>query len=101
MRRFVALAFAGAALQVSGCSAGPDPIAFQNRVFYNYDDPFADISPFEQRYPPLDLGERAPNPEYIGVTVVGGSIHLSRPKNWVIRTASNKPEERYIEYVSP
>ena len=99
MGRFAALALG--ALSLSGCSAGPDPIAFQNRVFYHYDDPFADAAPFEQRYPPLDLAEQTPNPEYIGVTVIGGSIHLSRPKSWIIRTASNKPEERYIEYVSP
>ena len=79
----------------------PDPVAFENRVFYHYSDLNADPSPFEQRYPPLDLGERAPNPEYIGVSVIGANIHLSRPKNWVIRTASNKPEERFIEYVSP
>src|SRR5215831_7279412 len=100
MSRLVALVVTSGAV-FSGCSAGPDPIAFQNRVFYHYDDPFADISAFEQRYPPLDLSEQAPNPEYIGVTVIGGSIHLSRPKNWVMRTESNKPTERYIEYVSP
>jgi hypothetical protein len=99
MGRSLALALGLGAL---GCSASPDPIAFQNRVFYHYDDPLSsDTSAFEQRYPPLDLAEQTPNPEYIGVTLIGGSIHLSRPKNWVIRTASNKPEERYIEYVSP
>ena len=92
----------GAASSVMGCGAHtPDPIAFQNRVFYNYDDPNADLAAFEQRYPPLDLAEAAPNPEYIGVSVIGTNIHLSRPKNWVVRTASNQPQERYIEYVSP
>jgi hypothetical protein len=99
MGRLVALVLG--ALTLAGCGAGPDQVAFTNRVFYHYDDPFADIAPFEQRYPPLDLTEQTPNPEYLGVTVIGGSIHLSRPKNWIIRTASNKPEERYIEYVSP
>ena len=91
----------GAIFGALGCQSGPDPIAFQNRVFYNYDDPNADINAFEQRYPPLDLAEQAPNPEYIGVSVIGWNIHLSRPKNWVVRTASNKAEERFIEYVSP
>jgi hypothetical protein len=95
---FVVLASAAAGV---GCAHGPDPIAFENRVFYNWDDPSADPAPFEQRYPPLDLAEAAPNPEYIGVSVIGANIHLSRPRNWVMRTASNKPEERYIEYVSP
>jgi hypothetical protein len=92
---------AGAAYAVAGCAHGPDPIAFQNRVFYQYDDPAGDAAAFEQRFPPLDLAEQAPNPEYLGVTVIGGSIHLSRPRNWILRTASNKPEERFIEYVSP
>ena len=41
------------------------------------------------------------NPEYVGVSVIGSKIHLSRPKNWVIRAASNRAEQRYIEYVSP
>lgn len=99
---FVLLAGASAVASVTGCATHiPDPIAFQNRVFYNYDDPNADLAAFEQRYPPLDLAEAAPNPEYIGVSVIGANIHLSRPKNWVVRTASNKATERYIEYVSP
>jgi hypothetical protein len=99
----LAIAIIASALPFSiGCSSAPDPIAFQNHVFYQYDQLAQhDTSAFEQRYPPLDLEARIPNPEYIGVTVIGGSIHLSRPKNWVIRTASNKPEERFIEYVSP
>jgi hypothetical protein len=103
MMRTISFALAAcAAISVTGCGAHtPDPIAFQNRVFYNYDDPNGDVSAFEQRYPPLDLGEQTPNPEYIGVSVIGANIHLSRPKNWVVRTASNKEQERYIEYVSP
>lgn len=85
-----------------GCRGAPEPIAFENRVFYHYDDPnAAELSLFEQRYPPLDLGERAPNPEYWGVTVLTGAVHISRPKNWILRTASLKPEERFVEYVSP
>jgi hypothetical protein len=105
MTRRTALALAAGALALmnGGCGGAhtPDPIAFTNRVFYNYDDPNADLAAFEQRYPPLDLAEQAPNPEYIGVSVIGANIHLSRPKNWVVRTASNKETERYIEYVSP
>jgi hypothetical protein len=101
MTRTMALVLgASAAASVSACH-GPEPIAFKNHAFYNYDDPTPTISPFEQRYPPLDLAEQAPNPEYIGVSVIGSSIHLSRPKNWVIRVASNQAEQRYVEYVSP
>jgi len=95
----VSLTVAAAALLA--CSGGPEPVAFTNHVFYQYDDPNATVLPFEQRYPPLDLAERAPNPEYIGVTVIGSAIHLSRPRNWVIRSASNQAEQRYIQYISP
>lgn len=92
---------ASASMGVCGCAGTPDPIAFKNRIFYQYDDPNSVAANFEQRFPPLDLALRDPNPEYQGVSVIGGTIHLSRPTNWKIRTASNKPEERYIEYVSP
>jgi len=85
----------------SGCRSAPDPIAFENRVFYHYDDPNADLNAFERRYPPLDFAEKAPLPEYIGVAVLGGAIRLSRPKNWVLTYASNKPTERFVQYVSP
>ncbi len=105
MHRRWPLAFLGVAALASaatGCARQvPEPVAFENRVFYHYYDVDADPSAFEKRYPPLDLGEERPNPEYLGVSVIGQSIHLSRPKHWVIRTASNKPEERFIEYVSP
>jgi hypothetical protein len=87
---------------LAGCARQvPEPLAFQNKVFYHYYDVDADPSLFEKRYPPLDLAQEAPNPEYLGVSLIGQSIHLSRPKNWVLRTASNKPEERFIEYISP
>lgn len=89
------------AVVAGGCRSAPDPIAFNNRVFYQYDDPNADINEFEQRYPPLDLPEKEPFPEYVGVTVLKGAIHMSRPKNWVLAFASNKPTERFVQYVSP
>lgn len=102
MRRLgCVLAAAVLALSAWGCGHRPDPIAFKNRVFYHYADPNADPSAFEQRYPPLDLAEKEPNPEYIGVSLLEKTIHLSRPKNWVMRTASNMPAERYVEYISP
>ena len=88
-------------LLVSGCAHAPDPIAFENRVFYHYSDADADPSAFEKRYPPLDLEEKTPNPEYIGVAVLGSTIRLSRPRNWVLRTASNQHAERFVEYISP
>ena len=92
---------ASTAFAAAGCRSTPDPIAFNNRVFYQYDDPNADINEFEQRYPPLDLAEKEPFPEYIGVTLLKGAVHLSRPKDWVLSYASNKPTERFVQYVSP
>jgi hypothetical protein len=97
----VALGAAG----LGGCASGPAPVAYENRTFYNWGFPGAgaggDMSAFEQAYPPLDLAEKAPNPEYMGVCVLGGHVCLSRPKNWVIRGASTQIGGRYIEYVSP
>jgi hypothetical protein len=91
------------ALASSACSGSPEPLAFQNQVFYYDADSSSggDLSAFEQRYPPLDLAQKDPNPAYLGVGIIGGSIHLSRPVDWRIIKASNKPEERYIKYVSP
>jgi hypothetical protein len=91
----------GAAANVTACSQGPETLAFKNHVFYQYDNAAAKARPFEEPYPPLDLAVQAPNPEYIGVSVLGADIHLSRPRNWVIRGASNQAEQRYIQYVSP
>ncbi len=47
------------------------------------------------------MRQAEPFPEYTGVTVLKGAIHLSRPKDWVLAYASNKPTERFIQYVSP
>jgi hypothetical protein len=89
---------------VTGCgSSTPELVAFENKTFYQYDSAGAggDMTGFEQHYPPLDLSAKAPNPEYQGKTILGAGVHISRPTNWVIRAASNTPEKRYIEYVSP
>ena len=91
----------GAVIAALGCAHSPDPITYRNRIFYHYADPNADPDAFEQKYPPLDLAEKDPNPEYVGVSLLGATIHLSKPKNWVMRTASNAPAERYVEYISP
>jgi hypothetical protein len=89
-------------LATTGCRSAPEPIAFENRVFYQYDEASSrNIKDFEDDYPPLNLAEKSPNPEYVGKTILGGTIHISRPKNWVLRAGRNKPEERYVQYVSP
>ena len=84
----------------TGCASGPEPIAFQNEVFYAYDQlSDSDLSRFEVRYPPLDLESKQPG--FIGVGVLGSKVRFSRPKNWQIRSASNRPQARFIEYMSP
>ena len=91
-----------AACFVGACSGAPE-IAAKNRTFYDWAAATgADgAAAFEQRYPPLDLAEQPPRPEYIGVTVLRGGVHLSRPKDWVMRDADNAPGQAHVQYVSP
>lgn len=96
-----ALVLGALSLTALGCSSAPEPVAFQNRVFYQYDEFAGEISPFERRYPPLDRAEEPPNPQYIGVCVLEGAACFPRPRNWIVRRASLSPEKRFIEYVSP
>lgn len=86
-----------------GCSGGPAPDAFRNKVFYQYDTlgARAGAGAIERPYPPLDLSASPPLPDYVGVSVMGDAVRLSRPKNWVIRAANGYPEHRFVEYVSP
>jgi hypothetical protein len=100
----VSLATAVAAVcWLSACGGAPEKAAFQNKVFYQYDtlDPVQAAKSLEGHYSPLDKGETPPLPEYMGVSVLGDAVHLSRPRDWVIRAGSVEPEHRYIEYVSP
>ena len=87
---------------MTGCGGAPDTAA-KNRTFYDWAvaSGGASAGDFEQRYRPLDLAEAQPNPEYVGVTIVRGGVHLSRPKNWSIREASNDPGHAFIQYISP
>jgi len=39
--------------------------------------------------------------EYVGVTIVRGGVHLSRPIDWHIREARNDPGRAFIQYISP
>jgi hypothetical protein len=83
-----------------GCGGASDN-APRNRTFYDYAARSSSPEAFERRYPPLDLPETAPLPEYLGVMVLRDGVRFSRPKNWTIREASNAPGRAYIEYVSP
>jgi hypothetical protein len=88
---------------IAGCGGAPDSAA-KNRTFYDWSVASAggaSAGQFEERYPPLDLAEKAPNPEFVGYTVVRGGVHLSRPKNWIVREANNEPGRSFIQYTSP
>jgi hypothetical protein len=101
--RFVwLLLVAGAASACGGASGAPD--AARNRTFYDWSVAVGGegaTNDYEQPYPPLDLAASAKGLTYTGVTIVRGGVHLSRPKTWMIREASNDPGRAYIQYVSP
>jgi hypothetical protein len=86
-----------------GCASGPEHVAFENKVFYQYDtlNPAVAAKSLENRYPPLDKAEQAPLPEYMGISLMDGVVHISRPRDWVIRAGSTNREHRWVEYVSP
>lgn len=86
----------------AGCGGGISSVAEKNKTFYAYDTASKDlIDLFERPYPPLDLRAEPPKPEYRGVSVLNGRVHVSRPTEWVLRKASNEPGRRYVQYVSP
>jgi hypothetical protein len=100
--RWVTGAFCVAALAAAACG-GPSEGATKNRVFYDWTVPTGESGSkeFEERYPPLDLAAQDPRPEYVGVTILRRGIHLSKPKNWRLRDASNQPGQAYVGYISP
>ncbi len=86
----------------AGCGGGIRQVAEQNRTFYAHDTATQDdIELFEQPFPPLDLAARETSLEYMGVTVLAGHVHVSRPKEWTLSKASNEPGRRYVQYISP
>ncbi len=82
---------------------GPGPQAAQNRTFYDWAVPTdgSGAKNFEQAYPPLDLAAAPPRPDYLGVTVLFGGVHLSKPKNWILRDAGSEPGQAHVGYISP
>jgi hypothetical protein len=99
----VGLVGAATVFAALGCGGAPEKVAFENKVFYQYDqlNPAQAAKSLESHYPPLDQNETPPLPEYTGVSVLGGTVHISRPRDWVIRAGSVQAEHRYVEYVSP
>jgi len=86
------------ALGLLGCGGANE--ASKNRTFYDWSLGDGTRS-FEQEYPPLDWPENAARPDFIGVQVLDGGVRFSRPRNWLVRGASSRPGEPYIQYVSP
>jgi hypothetical protein len=82
-----------------GCG-GPTETAFDNRTFYHFGARGDQWGDFESPYPPLDLN-KAEQTGYQGVKILQGTVRISRRNDWQIRRASNEPEGRFIEYVSP
>jgi hypothetical protein len=96
------LPLACAGLLSCGGSGAPPDSATKNRVFYDWAAASGDgADQYEKHWPPLDLAESPTNMEFMGVTIVRGGVHLSRPKGWMIREASNEPGHAFIQYVSP
>lgn len=101
-RTAVGLGLLGGLLGVgAGCSSGPARVALENKVFYEYGlGTSVDPQAFEKAHPPLDLGKQEKLPEYMGVAILGGAVKISRPKEWIIRNASNATGGRFVQYLS-
>jgi len=74
--------------------------ATRNRTFYDWS--LGDGSAaFEREYPKLDWPSNLAHATFIGVSVLDGAVRFSRPRNWRIQSASSRPAEPFIHYVSP
>jgi hypothetical protein len=77
-------------------------VAEQNRTFYAYDTASPDlIELFEQPFPPLDHAQEGKSPEYRGVSILASHVHVSKPTDWILRSAGNEPGKRFVQYLSP
>jgi hypothetical protein len=87
---------------LAGCAGSPAPVAYENHVFYEHDaSGDGNLNDLLER--PFDALDDTSNPEleHEGVEILGGVARFSRPKDWIIRSGSIRPEGRFIEYVSP
>lgn len=86
------------AIFLAACGGASD--AVKNETFYDWS--LGDgTRAFEARHPSLDWPKGAEAPGFIGVSVLGGGVRLSRPSDWRLRNASSRPGEPFIHYVSP
>ena len=87
-----------ALLVVLACGGANE--ATKNRTFYDWS--LGDGSQqFEKPYPRLDWPENSSDRTFLGVSILQDRVQFSRPSNWRLRNASNRPDEPYIHYVSP
>jgi hypothetical protein len=85
---------------LTGCGGAGQSDATKNRTFYDWS--LGDGSQaFEKPYPRLNWPEKTESPRFIGVSILKDQVYFSRPRNWRVRNASNRPDEPYIHYVSP
>jgi hypothetical protein len=95
-----AVSLGALSLGTTGCGGAGASDATKNRTFYDWS--LGDGSQaFERPYPRLDWPEKTPSSRFIGVSVLQDQVYFSRPRNWRVRNASNRPGEPYIHYVSP
>jgi hypothetical protein len=96
-----ALGLAGGAASVTGCAShkGQGP---QDHVFFQTDVAQVGVAQTtEWAYSPLDAPQVPPLSAYDGVSVFDGSVHLSRPRTWIVRAAGGPPGRRFVQYDAP
>lgn len=86
------------ALALGCASAQP---ASNNRTFYDWSLGDRAASEFEQPLAALDWPPQQSEPSFVGVEVLQGAVHFSRPSTWLMRNASNRPDAAFVHYVSP
>jgi hypothetical protein len=86
------------ALSLAAC--GGANRAAKNRTFYDW-SLGEGSGAFERQYPRLDWPLHAADSAFLGVSVLDDAVRFSRPRNWRIRSASRRPLEPFIHYVSP
>lgn len=81
------------------CTAPAAPAP--NRTFYDWSLGDRRVAEFETPHPSLDWPKDEADPDFIGVDVLRGAVRFSRPREWLLRNASNEPGAAYVHYVSP
>lgn len=104
-RALGAALLAGGALGVcgvTGCGGGAQQ-NMNNHVFFQTDavQQVGVAQTTEWAYSPLDAPSVPPLAAYDGVSVFDGTVHLSRPRTWIVRAAGGPPGRRFVEYDAP